>query len=246
MPTTTGQSTTPKDTESALISRIAFCALGVLLFAVVIVYAVLYFGSVRGEEFSPDSFKRRKFAYLELPLVRYQITPIHHTDTTNDLEKYLATQKLFAKPTKPDNRWDLVLASEGRRRHEQGDARILCQYLDAINEDGDNVWLKWSEDNVKLAKVVWPAVAKVARQELYSFVPELFILARSATTADGLQKSIDETLAKKYQLTAETFEALNEEALAAELFAEVRHHAPERAETKGKSENSPESESDVE
>jgi|CXWL01.1.fsa_nt_gi hypothetical protein len=230
MPDTTTITTPTKQTESALLSRIAFGVLGLFLIGVVLVYAVLYFGSVSGEEFSSDSFRRRRFSYLELPLIGVQITPIRHTDTTNDLEKYLAAQKLFPKTTKPENRWDLVLGSQGRSRHAQGDARILCQYLDAMNKDGDGIWLKWSEDHVEMAKVLWPAVAKVARHELYSFVPELFLLARSAATPDQLQQSIDQALADKYLLTAETLEALDQNDVAAELFAEVLVHAPDRAE----------------
>ncbi|MBC8353497.1 MAG: hypothetical protein H8E66_15980 [Planctomycetes bacterium] len=212
-------------------SRIAFGILGLLLTGIVLVYAVLYFGSVTGEEFSPDTFKRRKFSYLELPLFRVQISPTRRTDNTNDLEKYLVAQKLLATGAKPENRWDLVFGSQGVRYGFQGDARILCQYLDATNKDGDNIWLKWSEEHVEMAKVVWPAIAKVARQELYSFIPELFVLARSATTPDQLQQSIDQTLADKYLMTAETFKALNEDDFAAELFAEALNHAPERTES---------------
>ena len=215
-------------TSSTLFGRVAFGALGVQLVGVVLVYAVLYFGSISGEEFSPDSFKRRRFAYLEVPLIGVQITPIRHTDKTNDLEKYLSAEKLLPTPTKPENRWDLVFASEGSRGGPQGDSRILCQYLDALNKDGDSIWLKWSEEHVELAKVVWPAVAKVARQELYSFIPELFLLARSTSTPEQLKECIDQTLADKYLITAETLEALDQRDVAAELFAEVLHHAPDR------------------
>jgi len=216
--------------DSSLVSRIAFGVLGLFLIGIVLLYAVLYFGSVSGEEFSPDSFHRRRFAYLELPLIGAQLTPIRHTDTTGDLENYLAVQKLFPKPTEPKNRWHLVSASRGTRGHAQGDAGILCQYLDAINKDRDSIWLKWSEDHVEMAKVLWPAVADVARHELYSFVPELFVLARSVSTPDQLQQSIDQALADKYLLVAETLEALEQNDVAAELFAEVLRHAPDRAE----------------
>ena len=217
--------------HTSWVSRIAFGLLGILLIGIVLVYAVLYFGSVNGEEFSPDSFKRRRFAYLELPLFGIQITPIRHTDDTEDLEKYLVAEKLLPKAAHPENRWDLVMASVGRRSLTQGDARILCQYLDARNKDGDSVWLKWSEDHVEMSKVLWPAVAKVARQELYSFVPELFVLARSCSEPDQLQQTIDRMLADKYYLTAETLAALDQQDIAAELFTEVLHHAPDRAES---------------
>ena len=212
--------------QASLVGRIAFGFLGLVLIGIVILYAVLYFGSVKGEEFSPDSFKRRGFAYFDVPLFGIQITPIRHSDTTQDLEKYLLAEKLLPTATKPVNRWDLVTAAVGRRRLTQGDARILCQYLDARNKDGDSIWLKWSEDHVELAKVLWPAVAKVARQELYSFIPELFILARSESTPEKLQQGIDRTLAEKYLLTAETLKALDQPEAAAELFTEASLLSP--------------------
>ncbi|MCA9124879.1 MAG: hypothetical protein H6822_09195 [Planctomycetaceae bacterium] len=214
--------------RSSLLSRLAFAGLGLLLIGIILVYAVLYFGSINGEEFSPDSFKRRRFAYLEFPLIGVQITPISHNDTTNDLEKYLSTQKLLPKAAKPQNRWDLVLATKGSRNGAQGDSRILCQYSDAVDKDGDSIWLTWSEKNVELAKVLWPAIAKVARQEFYSFVPDLFVLARSASGPEQLQQRINQTLADKFFLTAETFEALDQPEIAAELFTEVLNYAPDR------------------
>lgn len=223
--TKTSATTLPK---SPLASRIGFGLLVLLLSGIVIVYGVLWFGTVNGEEFSPDSFKRRRFAYIQLPLLGFQITPIRHTDETNDLEKYLSAEQLYPKAEKAQSRWDLVHGSQGVGSATQGDARILCLYLDTLNDDGDELWLKWSEDNAELAKVLWSAVAKVARDELYSFVPGLFVLARTAESPDQLQQAIDQELADKYLLTAEAFEALGEAAAAAELFAQVLHHAPDR------------------
>jgi hypothetical protein len=230
MPDITARTTSANRPGLSWANRIAFGLLAAFLVGVVLLYAVLYFGSVNGEEFSPDSFKRRAFAYLEIPLIGVQVTPIRHTDTTNDLERHLVADKLFPLPTKPENRWDLVTASQGQSRTFQGDARILCQYLDAMNKDGDHIWLKWSEAHVDMAKVLWPAIAEVARNEWYSFIPELFLLARSASTPDQLQQRIDQALADQYLLAAETLEALDQNDIAAELFAEVLRHAPDRAE----------------
>ncbi len=226
MPETTTNAVTTNKPPSSLASRVGFGLLILLLCVVVIVYGVLWFGTVNGEEFSPDSFRRRTFSYIQLPLFGAQITPIRHTDTTNDLEKYLSAEKLYPKADKSNSRWDLVHGSQGVTSRTQGDARILTQYLDTFNAEGDEVWLKWSEDNAELAKILWPAVAKVARDELYSFVPELFVLARTTESAVQLQDSIDQALADKYMLTAETFEALGEEEVAAELFAQAAQYAP--------------------
>ena len=59
-----------------------------------------------------------------------------------------------------------------------GDAQILCRYLDVDGDGGIKLWLQWSQQHPAAARVLWPSVARVARQELYVFVPDLFALAR--------------------------------------------------------------------
>ena len=162
--------------DATLPSRIAFIALGGLLVLIVLAYSVKTFGVVNGEEFRPGTFERRGFSFLEVPLLRIQFTPVWHKDSTNDLERYLSSNKLYTKAATDEQRWDLVYALQFSRGSTSGGARILCQYLDAKNEDGDFVWLKWSEKKTEMAKVLWPAIADVAQKELYSFVPDLFVL----------------------------------------------------------------------
>jgi tetratricopeptide (TPR) repeat protein len=212
--------------DGKLVGRLLFGALGLLLLGVVLTYATLFFGAVHGEEFAPDSFERRRFAYLELPLIRVQITPKSHNDETGDLEKFLVTKKIISTNAKPDTRWDLVYAITGGSGGLHGDARILCRYLDALDDDGDIVWLVWTEGNTELAKVLWPVIAKLAEQELYSFVPEVFALARTAAHPDELKGNIDRELADKYSLAAETFQALERDEAAVELFSEALLHDP--------------------
>ena len=209
--------------EPSLRSRLGVVVLGVLLIGGVVVLATVYFGGIKGEEFSPTDFKRRVFAYVEIPLVRIQITPITRDDTTNDLAKYLVRKKLLGKPQE-ESRWDLVWANGG----QHGEARILCTYLDSMNIDGEEVWLDWSRKNAEYAKILWPAVAKLAGQELYSFVPDLFVLARSATDKDQLQQDIDQSMARSYVFVGRALQAVDNHERAVEFFSEALIHHPDR------------------
>ena len=210
---------------------------GTLLILAALVYSTFYFGLVRGQEFAADSFNRREFSFYQIPLVGLQITPINRRDITNDLESYLIAQKFIAgpSPSAATKRWDLVLAHRGfvpdeQRPLSQGEARILCEYLDAGDAKGNHIWLDWTKNNSAIAKVVWPAVAQVARQELYFFAPELLICARNATNAVELQRELDALLADKYLAFGNIQQQLDHHEEAVELFTSALVHAPARVE----------------
>ncbi|HEU0069641.1 MAG TPA: hypothetical protein VFQ26_10365 [Nitrospiraceae bacterium] len=183
-----------------------------------------------GEEFSPDDFTRRTFTYYELPILGLQVTPIWHADSTNDLEKYLLNDKLIIAAKSQPQRWDLVTGHKGPRRETRGDALILCQYLDAVDKDGKNVWQTWSEQHTESAKILWPTIGKIARQQLYSFTPDLFRLAQSETATAEFKTVLNQTVADKYVLTAKALQAVEQDAAAQELFAEALKHVPDHAE----------------
>lgn len=211
--------------------------LGVLFVLAVLAYSTLYFGFVQGQEFAADSFSRRQFSFYEIPLIRLQVTPIDRQDVTNDLELYLIAQKLVVDLKKPPaaKRWDLVIAERGlvpeaRRLVSQGDARILCEYLDASDDKGNRIWLDWSKQHLEAAKVVWPAVGKVAGQELYAFAPELLVLARDTSDPKQVQAELDSYLAEKYLAFGNMQQQLGNHEAAIEVFTEVLVHSPSRVE----------------
>src|SRR5687767_2566698 len=121
---------------------------GLVFVVAVFIYSTLYFGFVEGQEFAADSFNRREFSFYQIPVIGLQITPIDRRDVTNDLEKYLVTQKLIATRTTTmvPKRWDLIYARRGYATNpqqllSQGEARILCEYLDASDAKGNHIWL---------------------------------------------------------------------------------------------------------
>ena len=122
------------NSKPSLRSRIGLALLALLLMAGVVILATVYFGKVSGEEFSPTKFQRRIFSYVEIPLLKIQVSPISRDDKTSDLEKYLVKNKLLGTPAK-EARWDLVWANGG----QHGEARILCTYLDSVNDRGQRI-----------------------------------------------------------------------------------------------------------
>jgi hypothetical protein len=200
---------------------------------VLLAYLTFYLGYIQGQEFSPDTFHRREFSYYELPVFGLQVWPISRADCTGPLERFLEDKKLIA--AKADKavevRWDLVFSQRGvgtsSRRLAHSDAQILCYYLDAEDAAGTSVWLKWSEDHGEQARVLWPAVARIARQQLYLFAPDLMCLTHDNPTAAELQTRIAATLAQKYCLLAQTHHALGRHATAVELYDEALAHRPQ-------------------
>jgi tetratricopeptide (TPR) repeat protein len=214
----------------------AAACIGLLFVLGIVVYSVSFFGHVKGEEFSPATFTRREFSYYEIPLLGLQISPIHRRDLTNVLESHLTRDKLVTAQavTESGKRWDLVIARRGLegargRALAQGNARILCEYLDALDSKSVHVWLTWTTENPELAKVVWPVVAQVARQDLYIFVPDLFELARNAGDPVELKAELDRWLVQQYLAFALTQQQLNRHEAAIELYSAVLQLDPSHA-----------------
>ncbi len=169
--------------------------------------AVASFGAHTGEEFCPDSFKRRSFVYYQVPVVRFQISPVSRTDRTNPLEIYLSNSGLIPPGMRGSPRWDLVTSISGSRRWT-GEASILCNYLDQQDDKDNYVWLNWSKENPQLARSLWPKIAEVARRQLYLLIPDLMQLADTAEDAERLSVQASSQLADAYFWLAQTHEQL--------------------------------------
>jgi len=175
---------------------VGWSILGALAATLFVFLATVTFGAVHGTEFCPQTFERRSYSFYELPLVHIQMTGERHEDLTGDTEKHITSNKYIAPGTGKKD-WHVLVGSRGTRLRRPGDAGILLQYLDA--EESSNVyrWIRWSEQNNNLAKVLWPAVQRVALHDMYIFVPELFDLAKSADDAMALQQDLDKFVAGK-------------------------------------------------
>ncbi|MDP6720563.1 MAG: tetratricopeptide repeat protein [Pirellulaceae bacterium] len=197
----------------------------------VLAYVTVILGHVTGEEIASATFQRRTFEYFQVPFIELQISGISRTDSTGVLEDHLIDEKIISvakTKTPPDEsiRWDLVEAHRFGVIFSRGEAEILCHYLDAEDADENNVWVEWSKDNPKLAKVIWPAVVTVAQQELYIFVPELLELAGNATDPDALKTQLAELQSRQYLRVATTLQQLARHELAVELFSHSLDRSP--------------------
>jgi hypothetical protein len=210
----------PRDT-------VVLCLFGTLAGAAVAAFATLMFGHVTGEECCPSTFARRSFHYLEIPLLHVQVSPITRSDATQSLERTLQAQGYIPATPAAECRWDLVHSSRAGSGSVRGDAAILCAYLDAVDDDGDRYWESWTKDHPESAKVLWPAVARVAGQQLYIFIPELMSLARSASNAERLGREIGHTLTRQYARLAAAQQQLGDAESAVELYDAALQYTPE-------------------
>ncbi len=176
--------------------RLCVVLLPLLATVVTTALAVLLFGVVSGEEFTPDTFSRRSYHYVELPWLRIPLSPVRRREHRSELEQLLVDQQYVAV-SGPPYRWDLVLAQRGGTMWREGDARILCIYLDARDPYDSLYGLDWTRANPALARLFWPQIASLARRELYLYMPELFVLAQTATDPEQFRQDIDRTVQER-------------------------------------------------
>jgi hypothetical protein len=223
-PPQTASAPRPRVKKSLNLPSWAYYAGVALLLVVFLLVVTLLFGRVSGEEFSPYEFKRRTFHFYELPFVRLQVWPVKRFDTTGDIETMLVTDKILTPQPPATPRWDLVRGYRGSTAVAEGDANILCRYLDRSEP-----LLKWMSDHPKPAKVFWPIIARLAEQELYIFMPDTFELALAATDEKKLERELNGLLAKKYHDFGLVQQKLGYHALAVELLTEAIKLAPQEA-----------------
>ena len=205
--------------------RIGIITLSIVGVALVVLVCTALFGTVNGEEFSPDTFDRRTFRYLEVPLIGLQVQPIKRQITTNPLVTYLQTNKLLGTQSKAPQ-WDLVNVQRSGDWSDT-DASILCRYLDAKQaavDGGDFYWLHWTKQNKPAANVLWPIVSRLARQRMYVLLPDVFAAANRLTDATRLQQSIKNTLRDAYLDLASIQQDLKEHDVACQLLSEACHY----------------------
>ncbi len=189
-----------------------------------LVIATLQFGLITGEEFAPDTFQRRSYWYYELPIVRLKVSPVTRSVTRDQLATLLIARK-YVTLNSPPKRWDLVHAHRGRTIWRQGDAQILGRYL---QDQPTGYWETWTKDHPKLAQILWPEVAKLARKELYLVLPALFDEALRHEQPESLREQLDLLLAQQYEHLATREVGMGNLSAAVEYFTDALRHQPAR------------------
>ncbi len=189
--------------------------------------ATAIFGRVTGFEFAPDTWERRTYTYYELPIVQIQVSSVTRDTHREPIEQELV-KKRYVSINAPPKRWDLVSSFRHGARWRQGDAQILCTYLDAWNDD-ELYWLKWTSSHPELAAIFWPEVAKLARERLYLLTPDLFELAAGVEDPTELARDLNQILARRYEELADLEMELQNFETARRFYGESLSYEPTRA-----------------
>jgi hypothetical protein len=196
---------------------------GLLLFGFVRVQ-----GEVEGEEFSASHFQLRSFRFIEIPYLHLQVSPIRRKSIRCETATYLKQKGLISIPSEEPRQWDLITISRGIGDAQPADALFLTESLQ-LKSHG-NLWETWSESHPKLAKILWPAVQKLAQRELYILIPRLLDTAYNLDESQDLQSWIDSYLQKEYVLLARQIYDAGRVEVAQELVAEAISDYPNHRE----------------
>ncbi len=170
---------------------------------IVIFGALIWFswGYRSGTEFSPDSFTRRTFTYNQDPVFGVVLVKKEYDDVTTPIELELIQDKWIQPVFRKDQRWHLIQDGQLDQQPSEADARFLTDMLDLRTDDYEFFWTVWNNDYPKLAKVFWPVVAEMARDDMYLVIPDVMEFARSNKNQDlaDFQQRLDAIKARSYR-----------------------------------------------
>ncbi|PHQ35155.1 hypothetical protein [Rhodopirellula bahusiensis] len=209
--------------------QILLIVISSLIMAGLLFVMIRTFGYVEGTEFAPKHFQTRRFSFYEIPLVHWQITPIHRVSTTPETARYLTQSKILIMPNSIPGRWDLVEIRHGIQEIEPRDPALLVDHL-RLMVDGKPTWKQWSKKNPKLAKQFWPTIDKLADRELYILIPRLMELTRDVEDVATLKTTVADYLAEEYVSLIRDMRDAERHELADDLLAEALEESPDNPE----------------
>lgn len=177
---------------------------GLLLIIVVVPTLAIYVlikGSRGGEEFSPDNFTSRRFTYMVFPGTDWVLQGMTYDDTTSAACTQIVSDGLISTSSGPNQRWDLINDRKIGSLGSEFDARFLTMALAEEDSEHDSVWEKWTVKFPDSAKVLWPVIADLARDNMYLAVPEILDEVRDIKDddAEAMQLQLDEYVATAYR-----------------------------------------------
>ncbi len=222
--------TTPAKQSGMVKKWVTLIATVVLVFVLFIVVRTQ--GFVSGYEFSPTHFQLRKFSFYEIPLIHLQITPIKRAGATPTTATYVRQNSLITPYSGPPTSWHLVSLSRGLTGSTPADANLLVDQLNLLS-GGNEYWRKWSIDQPKQAKILWPVIQKLAERELYILMPPLFELSQVEQTPEQLQEKIDNQLRTQYRSLIQDMKAADRDELCAAAARRGQQRLSRRCGTQG-------------
>ena len=169
-----------------LVLLLAIPPLGLILFSI---------GQMFGEEFSPDDFSSRSFSYNHIPWLNMTIAGIEYEDSTSVLAQELRRDGWIPTTNHSPQRWHLASDLHQPESSRDYDARFLLDFLKL-----PNVWSTFNQEHPDKAKVFWPAVAHLARNEMYVYVPSVMQLGLShgEYSLEAFTNELNRLVAKAY------------------------------------------------
>jgi hypothetical protein len=179
-----------------------------LLLLVAAVGVWLAMGQIEGVEVCPHSFQLRYFSYWRPPL-----SPLGFGKTVSVSDEFAIALSLtgtFAPAPTRQNRWDLVRDNySGDGPQSDLGARYLADHFRRSASGPEFHWVQWSRDHQACATRFWPWISRLAVDELYIVLPELFHYAELADTSDDV--AFERQLS---QLVLDEVRAIRDDALA--------------------------------
>lgn len=183
---------------------------------------VVLFGSVEGEEFSPQNFERRQYSFYCVPFTRWQISPTFRTSIASSLESKLRTDRLVNTAPQGAATWDLMRVG-GSLGQQTAAAGLLGDFLDAGMLG--YTWEEWTDKNPARAKVFWPAIQEVAELGAYELVPDLFDFASSHANDATFAAELRQHLSRAYASLADDYSRTGQEERAKRIRDAGQRHA---------------------
>jgi hypothetical protein len=201
--------------------------LALLILAGVGAFLTRQFGGVHGVEINPHSFARRSYSFYEIPLLGWQVVAIRRDDVDSVAATFLVDNKFVADPKKAPDEWHLVQGIRGVSPVVIGDAKLLAEYLEIVDANNNFPWVDWSTKHPQLAKILWPAVSRLAREEQYLYIGELFDLAEEASDPVKFQAAVDSRLANRLLALGIDLQGRKLHRAAAKYLSEAAKLAPQ-------------------
>ena len=155
-----------------------------------------------GTEFSPDDFSVRDFSYR---YDRFTGSVIGGRDLSPG-DTYLMPDLVgdgYIKPVfKKEKTWHLIEDNGHyfREHSTDSDARFLIDFLELKEENYENHWTVWNSNNPKLATILWPLIAEMARDHAYLVVGDVltFVIDFDTTEQKNFSADLHREVAKAY------------------------------------------------
>lgn len=150
-----------------------------LLFVAIGVWLAL--GHIEGQEICPHTFRIRTFSYWQPPF-----SPLGFGKTVAVSDEFATALSLSGTFTPgAHQRWDLVRDNySGRDPQRDLAARYLADHFRRTAPGVEFHWVEWSRAYPASATRFWPWISRLAGDDLYVVLPELFHYAELAASTD--------------------------------------------------------------